>query len=306
MTAVSRPPTDDRGQGQAGVVDQVARSVDGTVSEHPWIERLARIGWYAKGLVYLLMGVAAWTVAHHPSTSGQTASPQGALQRVSQTPGGRALLAVLGAGLVLYAVWRLLSVAAMRGRTGRDHLNRVGYTLSGLFYAGLAVTALRSAVRHSTPRDTNTIERLSRRLMANGAGRVVLIVAGVVVLAVGVFFVVKAVTGRYTDNLAGVSDDEGANRGHARLLWWLGLVGWTARGIVTGLVGWFVLRAAWTYDPAEAHGFDGALRQSADTDLGRILVTVVAVGLMVYGLYCVFSAGRRTIAQQGSGLAGRS
>ena len=48
----------------------------------------------------------------------------------------------------------------------------------------------------------------------------------------------------------------------------LGVVGTTARGIVFGVIGVFLIVAAVTFDPAKAQGLDGALRKLATTPLG--------------------------------------
>ena len=62
-------------------------------------------------------------------------------------------------------------------------------------------------------------------------------------------------------------------------------------GVVFALTGFFLVRAAWDYDPNKARGLDGALRQTvADSDPGRMLVGVVAVGLVAFGLYCYAEA----------------
>jgi hypothetical protein len=76
----------------------------------------------------------------------------------------------------------------------------------------------------------------------------------------------------------------------------LGTVGTTARGVVFGLTGFFLIRAAWDYDPSKARGLDGALRQTvADSETGRWLVAAMAIGLIAFGLYGYAEAAwRRT------------
>ena len=84
--------------------------------------------------------------------------------------------------------------------------------------------------------------------------------------------------------------------GSRRIVWFLGTFGITARGVVFGLVGFFLVRAAWDYDAKKARGLDGALRHTvAESDLGRLLVGVCAVGLIAFGLYAYAEAAwRRT------------
>ena len=84
--------------------------------------------------------------------------------------------------------------------------------------------------------------------------------------------------------------------GSRRIVWFLGTFGTAARGVVIALTGFFLVRAAWDYDPSKARGLDGALRNTvADSDTGRLLVAVVAVGMVAFGLYCYAEAAwRRT------------
>ena len=55
----------------------------------------------------------------------------------------------------------------------------------------------------------------------------------------------------------------------------LGRVGWVGRGLMMAVVGWFVLQAAITFDPDEAKGIDGALREVTGSSLGSLLVGFV-------------------------------
>ncbi|MEZ5218444.1 MAG: DUF1206 domain-containing protein [Ilumatobacteraceae bacterium] len=61
------------------------------------------------------------------------------------------------------------------------------------------------------------------------------------------------------------------------------MIGWIGRGVVTGLVGFFVTRAAIRFDPNDAAGFDRSLERIATTSTGSLLVLVAAICLMVYG-----------------------
>jgi hypothetical protein len=274
----------------------VADEVEQTVRRHPLVETLIRQGWFAKGLVYLLMGVVAATFVFLPRVQDQ-ASPEGALGLVSRQPGGRVLLAVLGLGLMMYTAWRVLSVTVIRGRTTKDHLQRLGYSFSGLFYAFLAYTAIRHALRGSEPNDSYSVERMSLSLMSHSWGRVVLVVVAVVVIGIAAYFIRKSVTGEYVGNLQGIGPTLSANHGQQRLVFVAGKIGWFGRGLVTGLVGFFIARSALRFDAADASGFDKTLRRVAAGDLGSLFVMIAAGGLIAYGFYCLVSAPRRKIAE---------
>jgi hypothetical protein len=75
----------------------------------------------------------------------------------------------------------------------------------------------------------------------------------------------------------------------------LGAIGEVGRGVAIGLIGFFLLRAAITYDPAQATGLDGALRRLALQTWGVLLVAVVGVGFVAYGVYCLGTFSRRRL-----------
>lgn len=273
--------------------DSVAEGVDDAVRERPWIETVGQLGWVAKGFVYLLFGATATQIARQ-EPSDDEASPSGALNRVLEQPGGRILLTVMAVGLTLYFLWRVLSVAVIRGNDLSAWAYRVGYGFSAGFYILLAFTAARTVMRGRKSGGDSTVEQLSRSLLDTSWGRVLVLAGGVVTIAVGLVFVVhKGVMRSFTDHLRGVdeSDDEALD-------WAIiaaGVAGWIGRGVVTILVGFFVARSAIVFDPDDARGFDGALRKVATTSTGENLVWISAAGLMLYGAFCVFSHRYRHI-----------
>ena len=74
-----------------------------------------------------------------------------------------------------------------------------------------------------------------------------------------------------------------------------GRLGIAARGIVFGVVGTFLIRAALEYDPQEARGLGGALQTLAEQPLGPWLLGVVALGLIAYGVFMLSVARYRHI-----------
>ncbi len=275
----------------------VSESVDDAVDEHPWLERVTQWGWRAKAVVYTLMGVTAFQIARQSPTSDK-ASPDGAIKALSDVPFSRAILAVLTVGLLLYAIWRGLSVAVISGNGVKDWGYRVGYTFSGIFYLLLAYSAGKASITGIDPKESTTVEDFSSSVMEMTAGRTMVGIAGVVTIGVGIFFAIhKGIQRSFADELDGVHESPGSNGPKRRALLISGVVGWIGRGIVTALVGFFVLRAAVQFDPDEARGFDKALREVAGTTLGSLLVFVCAIGLIAYGLFCFFSHRFRSLAE---------
>ena len=70
----------------------------------------------------------------------------------------------------------------------------------------------------------------------------------------------------------------------------MGLVGFPGKGIALGLVGGLLVYAAVTFDPEKASGLDGALRTVLDAPFGQFLLTLVALGIAAFGVFCLIRA----------------
>src|SRR5215204_6696994 len=81
----------------------------------PWVERMARFGYVAKGVVYVVMGVLAVLAAVNAG-GGSTTDQNGAFQAIEEAPFGQVLLGVVAIGLTGYVLWRSIQA---RGRPRR-------------------------------------------------------------------------------------------------------------------------------------------------------------------------------------------
>jgi hypothetical protein len=71
--------------------------------------------------------------------------------------------------------------------------------------------------------------------------------------------------------------------------------GLSARGVVFLISGVFFVIAAVQFDPDEARGLAEALRSLRERPFGRVLFTIVALGLFAFGLYSMLEARFRRI-----------
>ena len=69
-----------------------------------------------------------------------------------------------------------------------------------------------------------------------------------------------------------------------------GRIGIGARGLVFALIGFFLIQSALQVDPKQAVGLDGALWKLTQQPQGPVLLGAVAIGLMFFGVYSMFSA----------------
>jgi hypothetical protein len=122
-------------------------------------------------------------------------------------------------------------------------------------------------------------------MMEHTWGRWLVGLAALITFAVAADFVKKAWTASFRKDIA--PSPNGTER---RAIVRLGQFGWAARGASTALIGFFLARAAITYDASEAGGIDGSLRNFVGYNWGRAVVMAIAVGFVAYGLFCLISA----------------
>jgi hypothetical protein len=228
------------------------------------------VGLIAYGVVHLLVAWIALQLAF--GRSSQEASQDGALRELAGQPLGGVLLWVVAIGLFALVVWR--AVELVWGHLDlQKTLSSIG---RGLVYLVLGVSAVRVALGGggSSSGEQRTI---SSRLMAHGAGRVLIVAVGVAIIALGCYHGYKAITKKFTEDLVG-----GVSDGTVLL----GRIGYFAKGIAFVVVGGMFCWAAISYDPRKAGGLDAALHTIKDQPSGPVLLTVLAAGIAAFGGYC--------------------
>ena len=257
----------------------------------PWVQRLARLGYGAKGVVYALVGALALKAA--TGAGGRLTDSAGALEAVLEGPFGRVLLVLVGVGLLGHVVWRWVQAGLDPERKGSDAkglARRAGLALSGLLYAGLALEAARLA-RGVGSREEGGTAHWTGLALDVPFGRWLVGLVGLGVIAYGLYELYRA----YALDIAKRLDLSTLGAGTRSWAVRLGRAGLASRGVVLGLVGWFFVRAAWQADAGEVRGLDGALRTVEAGPAGPWLLGAVAAGLLAYGLFQLVQARFRVI-----------
>ncbi|HET8625751.1 MAG TPA: DUF1206 domain-containing protein [Gemmatimonadales bacterium] len=259
------------------------------------MEDFARAGYLAKGVVYLLIGLLAFQAA--AGAGGAVTGPEGAFFTLLQQPLGRVLLGLTAVGLSGYAVWRLFC-AAFDPERREEHVKRIfvriGYAGSGLAHAALALEAGRLALGRGGGGGGagERAESWTARVLDAPLGPWIV---GAVAIGIAVYGVAQIVRGmgRKVEErlrLGELAPDE------RRLVIRVGRVGHVARGIVFGIIGVLLMRAALDHNPQEAGGLGDALATLARQPYSPFLLGGVALGLAAYGAYQLVKARYRVIA----------
>ena len=224
-------------------ISPVQNSTARFTDDHPGLVKLARLGWLAKGVVYLLAGVLVLLLVRQAlgwsdAATSQEASPNGALKEIASTSWGPALMWALAIGLFLYALWRIAS-ALLPGQGGAESwARRIGYLCSAALYGFLGVTAVALARSEQVTDGNQTVSDAAKGFMENSAGRWLVGIAGVILVAVGLYRIKKAVTQDVEDEL----DLGGMSASQHQWIRRLAEVGEIGRGVALGLVGFFLVR----------------------------------------------------------------
>ena len=251
---------------------------------------LSRVGFVARGLIYGIIGLFAFEVA--VSDTGKLTNQQGALKTVANQPFGEFLLLLLAIGLGGYAIWRLFRAALGHGPEDADStLERLGGLGSGLVYGGLCIASIKLLTGSSAAGPSSKPDQTTAGVFDWPEGRWLVGLAGVVMLGVATYQLVKGVRQKFLEELK----TEEMSAGLETWVTVIGTIGHVARAVVFGLVGWFLLKAAYEFEAREAVGLDGALTKILKAEYGPWLLGFVAAGLIAFAVYSISEARYRRI-----------
>lgn len=243
------------------------------------IEPIARLGYASKAVIYFTIGLLA--IAAATGQGGRVTDSSGALRELLSRPFGHVILVALGVGLCGYAIWRLLDAWVDPDRHGTSFgglVTRVGNVVRGVVYGALGIEALRlSQGLKGSGRDD--MERWTGRFMALPLGEWLVGLTGLIVIAYGVSQVVAAV--RPLDKLIDVSVLPPRFR-HALVS--VSRFGVGSRGVIISAIGVFLVRAALTENPKEAHGTRESVLALIGEFGGRWLLLAISAGLLAYAV----------------------
>lgn len=260
----------------------------------PWIERLARLGYVAKAVLYGTIGLLTAGAALGMGGKAGTDSHD-ALSTLFRAPLGRALLAITGVGLLGYGLWRILAGvldAEGRGTGAKGLAMRASAIASGLLHLALAYTAAKlfAGAGHDPAAGSSAQSKhWAARALAQPGGVYLLWLAAGGFVGYGLYQLYKAARAKLSKQL----DLGRMSREAGRWVIGVSRFGVAARGVVFGMVGVLLSRAAGGHDPRAAGGVADSLR--ALSRYGKWPFLVISFGLLAYAVYQLLNARYRRI-----------
>lgn len=245
------------------------------------LDWIARAGFIARGLLYILFGTIAIT-ARHRADEGESA----VFDALQTLPGGGLWLMAAATGLIAYGVYRLacaeLDIEG-KGHSWKGRAARLAQAGSGLAHLALAWTAIEFLIGSKRGSDDETSKQAARTLLDLPLGT-----AALYALA-GAMFVAGALQLRKAWKASHMKQCRADTPEIARTIGRIGLV---ARGAVFALIGWSFIRAGQTEQASEAISLGGALASLRSNEAQFL---AVAIGLILFGVFSLLLARYRIV-----------
>ena len=273
-----------------------ARRVEGAArrARHsPWMDRAARLGLVAYAVVYLLVGWLSVQLAfgdHHGRPSSN-----GAMHELARQPFGEVLVWLVSIGMFLLVAWKGLE--ALLGHADEDGgkrlRKRLAAALKAVLYAAVGIAGLGVALgsRGSggggrSGGSGGSSDTWTAKLLDLPGGQVLVFLVGLAVVGYGAYQVYLGWSEKFAKKL----DAEGRSGSTGTAYLAFGKAGYTAKGLVVGLVGVLCCYAAVTQDPHKSGGVDDALFRVLSEPFGPVLLGAIGLGLVCYGLFTLARA----------------
>lgn len=255
-----------------------------------WLEPIARMGYAARGVIYLIIGGLACMSAF--GYGGKTTGSRGALAELLDAPYGWAMVAVLALGLLGYSVWRFCQGVFDADAHGTDTKGiaiRTGLVVSATTHLFLALWAL-SVIFGSTSRGDagGSKESLVAKTMSYEFGHWIVGLVGLAVVGVGVAHFLKGYDEKFEKRFTWSSEVRAKLKPFCKF-------GLYARGLIFVILGGFTIYAAVSTDPSKAGGLSEAMGWLRDRPYGAWIFAVTALGLFCFGVYSIVESIYRRV-----------
>lgn len=250
-----------------------------------------RLGYASRALLYGIISVGSLTLAL--GGGGETQGSNGALRTLAGQPFGSVLLWLVTFGLASYALWRFTQVVTTSDDNfAKNTWMRFYYGIRGALYALLAWSAFGLvSTAGSSGGGGQSRDSMTAMALEWPGGRWLVGAIGLGIIGYGLWNGYRAVTRQWEDDL----DTEAMSSTMQTGVDVAGIAGFLARGVLFGVIGWYLVQGAIDYEPDNAMGIDGALGRLASTAYGPWFLGITAIGLLGFAAFSLAEAFHRRI-----------
>lgn len=256
------------------------------------VEAAARIGFGARGFVYLTAG--AVTLLAALDRREDAAGVRGALAWIAGWPAGVVWVVLIGIGLALFSGWRILQSvfdADHEGTSRHGLMTRAGQFASALSYAGASVAVFK--VLDRLRQDFDAAETAEAREKVSTVldlphGGLILIVGGLVIIWLAGSNMWRGFREDFTEYLA-------CSEKLCRRVEPLARAGYIARGVSYLPLGVLVVLAGLRSQSHEVMSLGEALGAVDSQPGGNAVIALTAAGLMAFGAFSWVEARFRKV-----------
>lgn len=255
---------------------------------------LVRVGYFSRAILYTTLGLIALTSA------GKIAQgTNGIFQAIKDFPAGTAILWLMVLGLLAYALFRFCSPLFDIENEGSDTKGwgkRIGHAGSAIGHLALAFSAFQFANSGSGNSGGGGsgggggAQEAASGVLSFDLGGIVLGLLGLTFFIASAAQAKKGITGEFMHRISGQAPS---------VTRYLGGAGFLARAVVFAVIGWSLVQAGFFSSGAdEVKTLGDAVASLADSG---IWFTLVAIGLLLFGLFSFILARYRIIPELDSG-----
>lgn len=246
-----------------------------------WLDRAAKAGLVAYGVVHLLIAWLALQLAF--GEKEESASNSGALQYLVEQPMGSVLVWLIAVGMALLVIWMGFEVAFGYDDvddTTKRWRKRATAAGKGVIYAVLGVSAVKTATGSGS--SGGGTDPTTAKLMDLPGGQLIVGAVGIAIICVGGYLTFKGWSEKFRKEL----DAEGTTGKDGSAIVISGKIGYIAKGVAIAIVGGLFVFAAIQHQPDESGGLDQALQKILEVPFGQVLLAAMALGIAGFGVFC--------------------
>ena len=255
-----------------------------TVSVKKGFAGFARMGYGARGAIYLIVGGLALMAAF--GSGGKSTGSKGALKTIYSQPMGEVLLFALIIGLLSYCIWRFIQSIKdtdNHGTSAKGLAIRGGLLVSAITHAFLAFWAAQLLLTGSGNENSQQSGWLDQP-----AGQLALGAIGVAVIGAGIAHIAKGWSAKFRKYL----DIPTSQQSWAIPTCRFGLI---ARGAVWCILGGFLVRTGWVSGGQGTSNMGDALNSLHGSPYGSWFFAIIAAGVFAFGMYSWLEAFYRRV-----------